>query len=304
MLKYDFQLVKSEYLKGNNVIDFLKQTLKIDQNTSEIIEVSYDLQAGTYVKHAMENLISMEKIGKQCAEIIKQHVESNDNILDLGTGEITTFSFLISKLPEIELMFYACDISLSRLLVGRKFVSQFLSKELFSKLKLFCADMLKIPILDNSIDIVTSYHSLEPNGGKEEVLLKEIFRICRKKVILFEPSYELNTHEGKKRMDKHGYIKSLPTSIKKLGGKLEETILMEYQGNELNLTAAYIITPPLENIIKQKRTHKYADPGENSFLTKIGNCYFSPNYGVAYPIVDDIPILKEQYAILASAMEE
>ena len=42
-----------------------------------------------------------------------------------------------------------------------------------------------------------------------EALLRELFRVTKKKLVLFEPSYELNSEEGKVRMDRLGYIKDI-----------------------------------------------------------------------------------------------
>lgn len=306
MLKYNFQLAKTKYLQGKNVMGFLKNSLKIRHNTSEIIETAYDLQAGTYINYAKNNWLTMEKISRQCAAIIKKYACHDDNILDIGTGELTSLYFLMNQLNKTKLSFnfYACDISLSRLMVGRDFISSLLPKKLYNQLEIFCADIFLLPVLNKSIDIVTSYHALEPNGGQEELLLKEIFRVCRKKAILFEPSYELNSNKGKARMDRHGYIKNLPKKVEKIGGKLEDLFLMENHHNDLNLTAAYIISPPHRGNNKKIRSGIYADPGENTLLNKKRDCFYSQHYGVAYPIINKIPILKEKYAIIASAMSE
>ena len=63
----------------------------------------------------------------------------------------------------------------------------------------FCGDLLHIPLCSNSIDVVITSHAIEPNGGKETKILKELLRVCKKHLILFEPSYENNSIEGKKK---------------------------------------------------------------------------------------------------------
>ena len=65
----------------------------------------------------------------------------------------------------------------------------------------FVADIKSIPLASNSIDVITSCHALEPNGKSLNLLLKELFRVAKNKLILFEPSYELNSKEGKRRKD-------------------------------------------------------------------------------------------------------
>jgi ubiquinone/menaquinone biosynthesis C-methylase UbiE len=40
-------------------------------------------------------------------------------------------------------------------------------------------NIFSLPFLHNSIDIVYTSHSIEPNGGKENLLLKELYRVAR-----------------------------------------------------------------------------------------------------------------------------
>lgn len=38
------------YKNSGNISDFLRSSLLLDKNTAEVIEISYDLQAGSYVR--------------------------------------------------------------------------------------------------------------------------------------------------------------------------------------------------------------------------------------------------------------
>ena len=46
---------KSIYQKGENVTNYLRQKFGSEVNTSEIIEIAYDLQAGSYVENVESN---------------------------------------------------------------------------------------------------------------------------------------------------------------------------------------------------------------------------------------------------------
>ena len=41
--------------------------------------------------------------------------------------------------------------------------------------------------------------------------------MAKRKLILFEPSYELNSKDGQKRMDSLGYVKNIEGEVDKLG---------------------------------------------------------------------------------------
>ena len=50
-MKYlDLQEVKNIYNKGKNITQYLRKKLNQKNNTSEIIEIAYDLQAGSYIQ--------------------------------------------------------------------------------------------------------------------------------------------------------------------------------------------------------------------------------------------------------------
>ena len=78
--------------------------------------------------------------------------------------------------------------------------------------------MFNIPLAENSLDVVYSSHSLEPNGGYKELLIKECFRVAKKAVVFVEPIFEFASIEGQKRMLNHGYIKGLHNIAKKMNG--------------------------------------------------------------------------------------
>ena len=44
------QKAKQAYSEGKNVTEFLRSEFQESQNTSEIIEIAYDLQAGSYIE--------------------------------------------------------------------------------------------------------------------------------------------------------------------------------------------------------------------------------------------------------------
>lgn len=296
----EIKLCEEEFSKNNNVISFLKTSEKSSTVTSEMIEIAYDLQSGSYVDYASKNTNFMRKIVIEMASFLKPYISSGDSLLDVGTGEMTTLGLLMDEM-HYDLDLYAFDVSLSRLVEGVKFCNQI--STWIGNANIFSADMTQIPLLNKSIDIVMSYHSLEPNGGKESALLQELFRICRKKLILFEPSYENASDAARARMDKLSYVKNLSSVAKCLGAKIELVKKMNFIYNDLNPTYVYVIQPPhtTKECIDIKQ-ECFSDPGHNTAIIKNDNFFLSPNFNVVYPIISGIPILREKYAILGTAL--
>jgi ubiquinone/menaquinone biosynthesis C-methylase UbiE len=297
------ELAKKVYDKGGNITQHLRSQHNIGYNNTAIIEAAYDLQAGSYIDYANKNISKVDNYTSELSLIINDYLSTGDNILDVGCGELTTLSFILNKLNKNIGKIFAFDISWSRLFVGLKFSRKVLADKSI-QINPFVSDMHHIPLMDNSIAITTSSHALEPNGESLPRILAELFRVTSKYLILFEPYYEMNSKEGKKRMDKHGYIKGLPNEIKKLGGELEKKIKIRSKTNPLNPTYGFIIKPPNnKNIIKKSSPEDiYSIPGTNQKIINIGDAYFSNKSGIAFPIFKKIPILRKDSFILASAL--
>ena len=183
-----------------------------------------------------------------------------------------------------------------RLIAGKKyFLKHIINKNV--KPIFFCSDIKSIPLHSNSIDVIISNHSLEPNGKNLTNLLRELFRVGKKKLLLFEPSYELNSIKGKQRMDKLGYIKNISLSVEKLGGKLIDVIPIKNIFNKLNPTACYIIKLPIV-LNKKKSNNLFTIPKTDLPLKKDLEFYVNKKLGIAFPIFKGIPIIKDTSRIL------
>ncbi len=186
--------------------------------------------------------------------------------------------------------------------MGEDFISRFLDKDRLAVLTPFVGDLFHLPFLDSSIDLVWTAHSLEPNGGKELEALKELFRISSDYVLLFEPSYENNTAEGKERMETLGYVTNLPQAIRSAGGELIDNIPIKNVSNVLNPTYAYICRKTNHGRSDIAQDSPWACPTTKFKMVRMADYFFSPASLLAYPVIQGIPILRKEQAILASAL--
>ena len=105
--------LKKKIKKGQNIQLYLSKNhsrFKMDK----IIELSYDIQSGSYIhRFKKTNSSHLKKKFKYFLNTIKKHFSKTRTILDFGTGEMTNLSFFISQLPQ-KITYYANDISLNR----------------------------------------------------------------------------------------------------------------------------------------------------------------------------------------------
>lgn len=292
----DLQKVKAKYDQGVNIMEALREELNSEINTSEIIEIAYDMQSGSYVKGMSE---ATDRYFQECADILNLYAQNTGNILDAGAGELTTTAHIKNKM-NFQGQVYAFDISWSRLKVGLAYYEQINH----SPIQSFVADMKNIPLLDNSMDVVYTNHALEPNRGSEEILLRELNRVAKHKIILFEPYYEGASDAIKARMNQHNYIRGLEETIKKVGCQLDEIIPLKNSTNPNNPTFAFIITPSNKLGNSNQSDEVFACPNTNQPLQKRETCYFCESSFLAYPIIEGIPVLKKGISILASHLND
>lgn len=301
---FNLNKARTIYAKGGNVTQFLRSESGSEVNTSEIIEIAYDLQAGSYVKFLNENPEKLNAYTNELASLIAPYLSSDKSLLDIGTGELTTLSLLLSHVDVTPADVYAFDISWSRLHHGIRFWNETVNRDTIN-LHPFVADIKEIPLATNSIDVVTSSHALEPNGGNLPLLLKELFRVCREHLVLFEPSYELSSEKVKARMDRLGYIKNIEGVVEELGGVVREIIPIDNVINPLNPNACYVIEPPnkcFESSFHSRNDDVFAVPGSDFSLVEKEGFLVSTEVGLVFPILMGIPILKANSGILATSL--
>lgn len=294
----DLRPAVEAFREGRNVMEELRRLLGVDANDDRIVEISYDLQAGSYAQYVAANRDYWNAYSGELARTLREIAQPGDTFLDVGTGEMTTLAgVMLAGLPQ-DCRMFGCDISFSRIRVGRGFLADTLPAEALSRVDSFCGNLFHLPFLDSSVDIVWTSHALEPNGGKELEAVSELLRVARRYVVLFEPSYENNSDEGRQRMERLGYVRDLPGAVARAGGTVVAARALPVTSNPLNPTWA---------LICRKDTGAAAEglwacPSTRLPMERLADCFFSPASRLAYPIIGGIPILRREQAVLASAL--
>lgn len=295
--RLDISSLRQAYARNENITKLLTEQGVFERQ--EIIELAYDIQSGSYIKSALANDELHQRYAREIHELCKDYIFDDDLILDCGAGELTTLSALSQYFPE-RARLIACDISLSRLHLGRGFADRFMRGDLASSLELFVADMASMPLLDNSVDVVFTSHSLEPNHGREANLLMELLRIARRHLILFEPSWEHANDAIRARMEELGYVSDLPRYIKEAGGELVSVKPLPHSINPMNPTFCYIVD--VSNVVKPQKHSSilFQCPRSGFSLQKRQSYWWSMDGGWAYPVIDNISCLRTKHGVLMS----
>ncbi len=287
--------IKELYNKGENLMEYFRQSKNQSYNDTESVLISYDFQAGSYIKYTEEHADFNQKYTSGLAEIITQFCPSS--VLEAGVGEATTLKNVIAKLSINDLNVYGFDLSWSRVRYAKQYC-----EDSPKNITLFTGDMFQMPIQDNSIDVVYTSHAIEPNGGRELEALKELYRVTRKYLILLEPCFELATEVAKQRMLHHGYVTKLQSTIEELGYKVIEFKLYEHNDNPLNPTGITILEktdnllPVIENPL--------ACPNTLGALKEYESGFYAQESFLAYPKLDGVPCLLPENALIASHFED
>ena len=299
------------YDNGGNINEYLKANqdllIKNGLNEADAIELSYDLQAGTYLKGFYENHDKFKQFNKFIVDELKssgvistlESLKDKITICDFGTGESTNFnSFLkfLNKEVKAKISAYGMDISLSRLDIARKF-SEIESTSIMPEF--FIGDLGQLPLLDNCIDISLTMHALEPNGGRENQILNELIRISKNFMILAEPIYETAKADQRKRMERFGYIKELRTLMHESEAieVIRETLVPEeLVANPMNRTTILIAKKKKTKTNSDvKKSNIFACPITHEPIIRKDNFWLS-SQGSCYPEVNKFPLLRSKFA--------
>lgn len=294
MKNKELQFIKSLYEKGENILSFLRE--QNNQNSAEAIQISYDFQAGSYITYTNNHLDFNNNYTLSIARLLTTLNPSS--LLEAGVGEATTLANVLDKMVDTTIKGYGYDLSWSRIKYGLDYIA---SKQLKQSVFLSTGDLFQMPYLDNSIDVVYTSHSIEPNGGKEKQALEELYRVAKKYVVLLEPAYELTNEQNRQRMLRNGYVTNLHKTAQSLGYNILEYRLFDYAVNPVNPTGLMVIKKSSESTDIE---HPLACPITQTPISLQNNAYFSESSLLAYPIIHEVPCLTPNNAIIATKFSD
>jgi uncharacterized protein YbaR (Trm112 family) len=235
------------------------------------------------------------QMGEKLASILDDLAP--ETVLDAGVGEATTLAPVIRAMKRRPSSIWGVDLSLSRLL----FASQHLSRNGIESVQLFTGSLDNLPMSTGSMDVVLTVHAVEPNRGRGKQILSELLRVARRYLVMIEPSFELGSDATRSRIERHRYVKGIPDVLTELGANI---VRYERWGVDVNPSneAALIVVQLSER--KPAVQHILVSPVSGRPLQRLTDCWYCHDDGHAFPVVQDIPCLVADNAILASKLGE
>ncbi len=295
--KYDVTEISAVMRRGENIMEWIRSRDRDEANSLTAIAYSYDAQAGSYTAALKlpEVAALKAKTGERLASLLDPIAPFS--LLEAGVGEATSLAAILKAMRVRPRHTLGFDISLSRLLFARRHLRQ----QGFESVELFSGSLDRVPLADRCVDTVLTIHAIEPNFGIEEEILSELLRVARRYLILVEPSYELGSAQTKARIERLGYVRDLPGILQRLGHKPVRFERWGLDGNPEN-EAALIVVDKLEQ--RAEIEPSFISPISNRPVVRRTDCWFCPEDGHAFPIIEGIPCLNLDNAVLASKLAQ
>lgn len=256
-------------------------------NKTQIINFAYDLQTGSYIRDWEKKRQTYRSFIDEIIKVINDNFGELSYLLDCGCGELTNTNLLKKGIKNTKV--YGLDFSFNRILAGIKYFN------LKNKnLNFVCATLKDIPFKNNSFEVSLTMHAIEPNNGDEEEIIKELSRVSSRGLVLIEPDYKLADIKQKQRMRKYGYTQKLEKILIKKNFKYKKIPMKNFLSFK-NKSSIYVI-----NLNKKKiKCPVMVEPITKKPINLINlNYVYSKTSSLIYPIIEGVPILKKEFAML------
>ena len=282
------------YSEGVNINKLLRSSSNL-YTEEEIIRISYELQAGSYIDEQRRTGPMYSKYASEIANIIIDLTPEASTFLDAGCGELTSAYKLISLLKTHQ-SYYGVDVSLSRLLAGRHYLRT--NASLTNSPNLIVSGLCSLPFSSNCFDVVYTSHAIEPNFTDSDAIISELSRVSSKYVLLFEPCYETATPEMKLHMDTSSYARNIVDSATLHGLDIVDQFFIVNPIEPIrNRTTAFVFLK--RNPTSKSNSINLTRPGTSEPLSAIEpSTYLAKGNGEIYVSVLGIPLLRPSDAVM------
>ena len=285
--------------------------VKFLRRTKRQVEEQYDSIAGMYIRDNYQvgkerfcivngevqwetSLENMRLIRTEINDVLEKVPFSN--VLEVGAGELTSLSAVCEKFGK-DVQYFGVDLSLNRLQKGAKEFSARRGIEA----KICKSDAVRLPFEDDTFDLVYTRHTLEQIPQLYRQVLSELIRVSKRRIVLFEPSYELGSITQKLRMLHKDYVRGIPKFLTQVDTKISvhAPYLMKNSANPLNHTACFDIRLSSENAnLQSSKEIQFVCPKSKKNLQARDTYLYCSDEGRAFPIVEGIPILEMEHSLM------
>jgi ubiquinone/menaquinone biosynthesis C-methylase UbiE len=291
---FNLPALKESFAEKKNILEMLRAATGAATNDQLAIQISYDLQTGSYLK-ALEDPSYKQFKDAYCGEMAETIGSLQpDSILEAGIGEATTLVEVARRLTAHKsIAFSGFDISWSRCHYARRHIKK---SNLGREYPIFLGSLESIPLLSDSFDLVFTAHAIEPNHGREREILRELYRVAQRYVVLFEPAFEQAAPEIRARMESHSYCRGLEQICLEEGWVFRPAQTMVNQDPN-NPSLVLVIE---KSLTKMSQKSGFACPLCSGAVDFAHGAYFCPEDGVVFPVIREIPCLLSSHAVVAN----
>ncbi len=217
---------------------------------------------------------------------------SFETVLEVGAGELTSL-YDLSEAFGHNKHYFGLDITLNRLLHGRSFV-----RSRGVSMTVCQADGSRLPFPDNSFDLVYTSHSLEQMPTIFSDAIREMIRVSRRHIVMFEPAYEGVSLLQKLHIRGLDYARTIEPFLRTLDGvRVHKPYLLQNTINPFNRSTMFRLEKPEQGATGDRR---FICPVSRGELQQLPDGYYSADSRLFYPIIRGIPVLYRKYAQLIS----
>lgn len=293
ILKVEEQVLKS-YDRMAGVYNEVDEALRHDETVRLCI---YD---GKYAEHRSCDIYNAQ-IEYVVKNVYEPYLREAGSALEVGAGEGTTIQNIIRMLGLPNVSWGALELSWSRVAEAKRSA---IRKSNADKFQSFVAgSAVSLPYLDNSFDVVFTNGCIEQIKFDTDKAIAECLRVARKKVVFYEPSYELGDSFQKKYMEGRQYFRGMESILNKLGARIVRHEMVPYSFNAFCCYAVTVVD--VESVDKAEPKNgasNIACPKCRSSLLKTDDGLYCSTFECSsiYPVVWDIPCLRPQDGVFAS----